>query len=98
MGRAPKRACHECSKQAILGYNVMETAAVIQEGEWQTVRLPKAFHIPTPTVGVRQEGEAIVLEPVRLQAWPEGFFDSIHITDPAFARPDQGKLPPVRKL
>ena len=30
--------------------------------------------------------------------WPEGFFDSIHVTDPAFERPDQGQLPPVKNL
>ena len=73
----------------------METATIIQEGECQTVRLPKGFHLSTPTVGVRYDGEAIVLEPLKRKVWPEGFFDSIHITDPAFARPDQGQLPPM---
>lgn len=76
----------------------METATVIHEGEWQTVRLPKGYHISTPTVGVRHEGEAIVLEPMKPTTWPDGFFDSIRITDPAFSRPDQGQLPPVRPL
>ena len=74
----------------------METATVIHEGECQTVRLPKGFHLSTTTVGVRHEGEAIVLEPLKPKAWPKGFFDSIHITDPAFVRPDQGQLPPVK--
>ena len=77
---------------------IMETATVIHEGECQTVRLPKGFHLSSPTVGVRHEGEAIVLEPLKPKTWPEGFFDSIHITDPAFSRPDQGQLPPVRPL
>ena len=76
----------------------METATVIHEGECQTVRLPKGFHISTPTVGVRHEGEAIVLEPLKPKTWPVGFFDSIHITDAAFSRPDQGQLPPVKPL
>ena len=76
----------------------METATVTQEGECQTVRLPKGFHISTPTVSVRHEGEAIVLEPLRPKTWPVGFFDSIHITDPAFTRPDQGQLPSVKPL
>jgi virulence-associated protein VagC len=76
----------------------MEIATVIHEGESQTVRLPKGFHISTSTVGVRHEGEAIVLEPLHPKTWPVGFFDSIHITDPAFSRPDQGKLPPVKPL
>ena len=76
----------------------METATVTLEGECQSVRLPKGFHIPTPTVGVRHEGNAIVLEPLKPKAWPPGFFDSIHITDPAFVRPDQGQLPPIKPL
>jgi virulence-associated protein VagC len=76
----------------------MQTATVIHEGECQTVRLPKGFHIATTIVGVRHDGEAIVLEPLKGRTWPEGFFDSIHITDPAFSRPDQGQLPPVNPL
>ena len=71
----------------------METATVIHEGECQTVCLPKGFHISTPTVGVRHEGEAIVLEPLHPKTWPSGFFDSIHITDLAFLRLGQGPLP-----
>ncbi len=77
---------------------IMETATVIHQGECQTVRLPKGYHFSTPTVGVRHEGEAIVLEPLKPKEWPEGFFDSIHITDPAFARPEQGQPPPVKAL
>jgi virulence-associated protein VagC len=76
----------------------METATVIHEGECQTVRLPKGFHLSANTVGVRQEGDAIVLVPLRPRAWPEGFFDSIHITDPGFSRPDQGQLPAAKSL
>jgi virulence-associated protein VagC len=76
----------------------METALVITEGETQTVRLPRGCHLPTATVQVRQEGAAIVLEPVRSGGWPAGFFDEIHITDPAFARPEQGTLPAVKTL
>jgi antitoxin VapB len=81
-----------CSK------TIMETATVSHDGEYQTVRLPKGFHLPTPTVGVRHEGESIVLEPLKPKAWPEGFFDSIHISDPAFVRPEQGQLPQVKSL
>ena len=39
--------------------------------------------------------ETTVPEPVRPKTWPPDFFDSIHITDPALVRPDQGTLPPV---
>ena len=76
--------------------NLMETATVTDEGECQTVRLPKGFHFSTTTAGVRHDGEAIVLEPLKPKAWPEGFFDAIHITDPAFDRPEQGQVPPVK--
>jgi antitoxin VapB len=72
---------------------IMETATVSHDGECQTVRLPKGFHLSTPKVGVRHDGESIVLEPLKPKASPEGFFDSIHIADPAFVRPEQGQLP-----
>jgi len=75
----------------------METVTVTTEGDRQTVRLPRTVHLP-PTVLVRQQGEIVVLEPVKPQTWPDGFFDSIHITDPAFERPEQGRLPPVKSL
>jgi virulence-associated protein VagC len=77
---------------------IMDTATVTSEGDCQTVRLPKGYRLSTTTVTVRHDGEAIILEPMKSQKWPPGFFDSIHITDPAFARPDQGKLPPVKSL
>jgi virulence-associated protein VagC len=76
----------------------METATVIREGECQTVRLPKGYHLSTSTVTIRHEGDAIVLEPLKAKEWPAGFFDSIHITDPNFVRPDQGQLPPIKSL
>ena len=76
----------------------METATVVTEGETQTVRLPKNFRLPTPIVQVRQEGDAIVLEPLKPGAWPPGFFNEIHIGDPDFKRPAQGILPPIKPL
>jgi virulence-associated protein VagC len=75
----------------------METATVTVEGDRQTVRLPRSVHLPE-TVLVRQEGESVVLEPVKAKTWPAGFFDTIHINDPAFKRPEQGQLPPVKTL
>jgi virulence-associated protein VagC len=74
----------------------MKTATVIREGETQTVHLPRGYHLPTPTVQVRQEGDAIVLEPMKPRVWPAGFFDEIHMTDPAFVRPDRGTLGRMR--
>ena len=78
-------------------FRTMETATVTSEGG-QTVRLPKGFHIPTAIVGVRHEGETIVLEPLKGNTWPEGFFESIRVTDPTFIRPEQGQLPSVKEL
>ena len=75
----------------------METAIVILDGDCQTVRLPKSVHLPT-NVTVRQDGESVVLEPAKPTTWAKGFFESIHVTDPAFERPEQGQLPPVRNL
>ena len=75
----------------------METATVTVEGDRQTVHLPKSVHLPS-TVFVRQDGDAVVLEPAKPKTWAEGFFDSIHVTDPALERPDQGPLPPVTSL
>ena len=76
----------------------METATVITEGDSQTVLLPKGYHLPTPTVHIRLEGDAVVLEPLKAQAWPERFFDEIHITDATFVRPEQGAPPRVNYL
>lgn len=76
----------------------MSTATVIDEGGVQTVRLPQGFHLPTSSVHVRHEGDAIVLEPLRPTTWPADFFEQIHITDPTFTRPPQGTLPPIKPL
>ncbi len=75
----------------------METAKVIREGDHQTIALPKSVNLPS-TVSVRKEGDAVVLEPLKSKTWPSGFFDSIHVSDPAFKRPSQGQLPPVKNL
>lgn len=76
----------------------METAKVTIDGECQTVRLPKGIRLSGTVVTVRQEGEAVVLEPAKPATWPSGFFDKIHVADPSFARPAQGQLPPVKTL
>jgi virulence-associated protein VagC len=79
-------------------HEFMATATVTTEGENQVVRLPRGFHLPTPTVQVRQAGDAIVLQPLKPGTWPAGFFDAVHITDPSFERPAQGELPDVKSL
>ena len=76
----------------------MKTATVTTEGGTQIVRLPQGIHLRTSTVQVRQAGDAIVLEPLRPDSWPPDFFDAIHISDPAFDRPEQGQLPEIKAL
>ena len=61
----------------------------------QALVLPREFHIPSDRATVRRAGEAVILEPVKGGQWPPGFFESIRIDDPLFARPDQGALPPA---
>ena len=65
------------------------TAKVIETGDGQAVHLPEEIRFEAPTISVRQEDEAVVLEPIWPSQWPEGFIEAIHIDDPAFARPPQ---------
>ena len=73
----------------------MKTTDVISIGGRQAVRLPDEFRFTEATVSIRKEGEAVILEPVKSNAWPDGFFKNVHVDDPAFARPPQGKTPPA---
>jgi len=72
---------------------MMKTAAIQNINAVQTVVLPREFRFEVNTVMIRKEGEAVILEPVKAAHWPPGFFESIRIDDPAFARPDQGLMP-----
>jgi virulence-associated protein VagC len=76
----------------------MKTAAVIETDSGQAVQIPDEFRFQTDRVGVRRQGDAVVLEPLKPATWPEGFFDAICIDDPAFTRGDQGKMPSVPVL
>ena len=76
----------------------MITAEIVETSQGQAVRLPDEFRFSTSTVSIRREGEAIILEPLRPSAWPEHFFDTIRIDDPAFVRPEQGLTPPAPRL
>lgn len=54
----------------------------------------------TPVYLINEEDmrklEALSGEPKDDGNWPKGFFDKIHVRDPSFARPPQGKTPPIR--
>ena len=81
----------------------MSTAEIVSYSGGQAVMLPVEFQFNTSTVSIRRDGSAVILEPVKAEAlksrsWPEGFFDSIRIDDPAFARPDQGRTPSAPEL
>jgi virulence-associated protein VagC len=76
----------------------MKTAAIIHANGDQVVKLPLGFHFDGDTVSIRREGDAVILEPIKPMYWPAGFFDRIHIDDPAVKRPPQGSVPPAPTL
>ena len=67
-------------------------------GRSQAVRLPKEFRFEGEEVAIRREGDAVILEPVRKAEWPDGFFESILVTDDSFERPEQPPTPDIEPL
>lgn len=63
----------------------METK-IFRSGNSLAVRLPKELELPCGRVSIRREGRKIVIEEMTENGWPEGFFDSIHISRDDFAR------------
>jgi virulence-associated protein VagC len=49
-------------------------ARLFWNGRSQAVRLPREFRFEGDEVEIRREGEAVILEPVRKQQWPEGYW------------------------
>jgi hypothetical protein len=76
----------------------MQTVEISSVNGVQRVTLPPEFHLKGDRVAIRREGNAVILEPVKSSAWPEGFFDAIYIDDPRFIRPNQGKVPPAPSI
>jgi len=76
----------------------MKLVDVVETSNGQAVLLPEEFRFETTTVSIRREGDAVILEPVKPPHWPAHFFNDIRISDPAFARPDQGPTPSVPAL
>lgn len=76
----------------------MTKTHVFQYGDGQVVRLPSGFEFAAQEIAIRREGQAVILEPIKPAAWPDNFFESIRIDDPAFTRPPQGDLPPAPEL
>jgi len=52
----------------------MATARLFRNGRSQAVRLPKEFRFEGEEVSIRREGEAVILEPLRPRAWPNGYW------------------------
>jgi virulence-associated protein VagC len=69
----------------------MSTVKIIETDQGQSVPLPDEFRFETPTVSIRRAGDAVILEPVKPDQWPEGFFEAIRIDDPAFVRPPRAR-------
>lgn len=76
----------------------MKTVEIVETDKGQAVPLPEEFRFASRTVSIRRDGEAVILEPIKPSHWPERFFDTIRIDDPAFGRPDQGPTPPAPRL
>ena len=72
----------------------MKTTEVISIDGRQAVTLPDEFRFKDAAVSIRKEGKTVILEPLKADSWPAGFFEDIRIDDPAFARPPQGETPP----
>ena len=71
---------------------------LVETAEGQTVLLPVEFRIHAASVWVRRDGDLVILEPVKPNSWPEGFWEKIRIDDPTFKRHDQGEMPPAPVL
>jgi virulence-associated protein VagC len=76
----------------------MKTAELIDIQGVQVVKLPEEFRFHGPAVSIRKAGDSVILEPLKPETWPPGFFDEIKIEDAAFTRPEQGHMPPAPLL
>jgi antitoxin VapB len=67
----------------------MATAKVFRSGNSQAVRLPKEFRFPAGTdeVVIRQQGDRLILEPVKHEDWPEDFWLAFEGMPHDFERP-----------
>lgn len=52
----------------------MGTAKLFRNGRSQAVRRPKESRFEGEELSIRREGEAVILEPLSLRAWPKGYW------------------------
>jgi antitoxin VapB len=68
-------------------------AKLFRNGRSQAVRLPKEFRLPGKEVMVRREGDLVILEPIRQNTWPRGYWARLREMKADFeAEPLQLKL------
>ena len=68
-------------------------AKLFTTGGSQAVRLPKEFRFAGDAVRIRREGDAVILEPLEPQGWPEGFWERFEPLSDDFEIPEP--LPPT---
>ena len=51
------------------------TAKRFKNGRSQAVRLPRDFRLKGTEVKTHKEGEKVILEPVEITKWSDGFYD-----------------------
>lgn len=62
-------------------------AKIFENGRSQAVRLPKQFRFKGKEVRITQIGEKVILEPLEITDWPDGFWDNFTI-DTEFEIPE----------
>lgn len=62
-------------------------AKIFKNGRSQAVRLPKAFRFKGNEVKISKKGDKVILEPLEIRTWPEGFWNDFSI-DPEFETPE----------
>lgn len=75
----------------------METATITESGGSQVIHLPAGFRIAAPVVNVWRDGDRVVMEPAAAKDWPQGYFESFHVTDPNYGRLEQPPTPPTEE-
>ncbi len=84
---------------------VAETAKVFTHGGSQAVRLPKAFRFEGTEVGIRRDGDAVILEPIAPKRRPRtdrewtafwAHIDSLGDPDAPFPDPPPQTVTPVK--
>jgi antitoxin VapB len=70
-------------------------AKLFDNGRSQAVRLPKEFRFEGDEVIIRKEGETVILEPIKRDSWPRGYWERLREVQAEFEvqplRPELGE-------